>query len=61
MTIELIKEVGTTGYATYHVRVDGDYQSGSVRSELHEAKITYEAIKENYSKARTEILIREEI
>ena len=61
MTIELIKEVGPTGSTMYHVRVDDIYQSGSARSELHEARMVYEAIKENYSKARTEILIREEI
>ena len=61
MTIELIKEVGPTGNVMYQVNVDGVYQSGSARSEFHEARMVYEAIKENYNKARTEVLIREEI
>jgi hypothetical protein len=61
MTIELIKEVGPMGDAMYHVKVNGEYQSGSARSALHEARMVYEAIKANYSKARTEVLIREEL
>ena len=61
MTIELIKEVGPTGYVTYHVKVDGKYQSGSSSTELHEARMTYEAIKANYNKARTEVLMKEDI
>lgn len=61
MTLELIKEVGPTGDAMYHVKVDGKYQSGSARCELHDAMLVYEAIKQNYSKARTEVLVRENI
>lgn len=61
MTLELVKEVGPTGYVSYHVTVDGEYQTGSMRSELHEARMVYEEIKHNYNKARTEVLIREEI
>lgn len=59
MTLELVKEVGPTGNVTYHVSVDGKYQSGSARTDMHEAMMVYEAIRENYTKARTEILMRE--
>ena len=61
MTIELIKEVGPMGDAMYHVKVNGEYQSRSTRIALYEAQMVYEAIKANYSKARTEVLIREEL
>jgi len=61
MTIELVKEVSPTGSVTYYVNVDGKYQTGTARGELEDAMMVYEATKDNYNKARTEVLIREDI
>ena len=61
MTIELVKELDNIGQVSYHVKVDGSYQSGTVRSQLHDAMEVYENIKANCGKARMEILIKEEI
>ena len=61
MTIELVKELDNIGQVSYHVKVDGSFQSGTFRSQLHDAMEVYENVKANYSKARTETLIKEEI
>jgi len=61
MTIELVKEYDNAGNITYHIKVDNEYQSGSVRSSLSDAMELYKRVKENYTKARTEVLIKEEI
>jgi hypothetical protein len=61
MTIELVKELDNIGQVSYHVKVDGSFQSGTFRSQLHDAMEVYENVKANYSKARTEVLIKEEI
>lgn len=61
MTIELVKEFDNAGQVTYYVKVDDKFQSGTVRSKLEDAIEIYENVKENYTKARVETLIREEI
>jgi hypothetical protein len=61
MTIELVKDVDNLGQVSYHVKVDGNFQSGTFRSQLHDAMEVYENIKLHYGKSRTEVLIKEEI
>ena len=61
MKIELVKDVDNIGQVSYYIKVDDKLQSGTVRSQLHDAMEVYENVKENYSKARVEVLIREEI
>jgi hypothetical protein len=61
MKIELIKDQDTQGQITYHVTIDGVFIPGSVKLKIPDAIETFNAIKDNYSKARTEILMVEEI
>jgi hypothetical protein len=61
MTIELIKEYDKVGQITYHIKVDNEFQSGTIRRTLPEAMDVYECVKEKYSSARVEVLIKEEI
>jgi hypothetical protein len=61
MTIELVKELDNVGQITYHVKIDDKFQSGTIRTQLTDALDVYENIKSCYSKARIEVLIKEEI
>jgi len=61
MTIELVKEYSKTGSISYHVEVDGRYVSGTVCYELEAAKLQYDAVKENATKERKVVLIKEEV
>lgn len=61
MILELVKEIDVKGQISYHIKADDKYISGSTRFDVIEAHQVYDEIKDNYSKARTEILIREEI
>jgi hypothetical protein len=61
MTIELVKEVSKRGSTTYFVEIDGKYVSDSVRFDLPDAMELYREVKANHTKARKEVLIREEI
>jgi hypothetical protein len=61
MTIELVKEFDSTGQITYYVKVDGKFQSGTVRSNITAATEVYENVRANYTKARVETLIKEDI
>jgi|LauGreDrversion4_2_1035121.scaffolds.fasta_scaffold43373_5 hypothetical protein len=59
MTIELVKEFDNIGNITYYIKVDDKFQSGTVRTVLTDALDVYECVKENYTKSRIEVLIRE--
>jgi hypothetical protein len=61
MTIELIKEFDSTGQITYYVKVDDKFQSGTVRSNVTDAMEIYENVRANYTKARVETLVKEDI
>ena len=61
MTIELIKEYSKLGEICYYLEVDGQFQSGTTRTTLVEAQEVFESLKSHMTKARKEILIREEI
>ena len=61
MTIELVKEYDNAGNITYHIKVNNEFQSGTVRSSLPDAMELYQRVKENYTQARVEVLIKEEI
>ena len=61
MIIELVKEYDNAGNITYHIKIDDKFQSGSVRSSLQDAMELYERVRANYTQARTEVLIKEEI
>lgn len=61
MIIELVKEVSKKGAVTYFVEIDGQYVSDTVRVDIVDAREAYEEVRANYTKARKEVLIREEI
>ena len=61
MTIELVKEFDKLGQISYHVKVDDKFQSGTIRVNLQDALEVFDNVKANYTKARTEVLVREEI
>ncbi len=61
MTIELVKEYAKNGSISYHVKVDQEFVTGTVRTNLHEAMEVYESTKLAYTCSREEILIKEEI
>lgn len=61
MTFELIKERDAHGELSYHVKVNGEFQNGSVAFNMQEALAKYENIKSNYTKAKSETLIKEEL
>ena len=61
MTIELVKEYSKTGSISYHVAVDGKYVAGTICFELEAAMEHYNSVKENITKERTVVLIKEEI
>ena len=61
MTIELIKEYSKTGGISYHVAVDGRYVAGTVCFELEIAKLQYDIVKENATRERRVVLIKEEL
>jgi predicted RNA-binding protein with PIN domain len=59
MTIELVKEFNTIGDVTYYIKVDNEFQSGTVRTQLIEAMEVYEDVKAKYTQARVEVLVKE--
>jgi hypothetical protein len=61
MKLELVKEIDIKGQTSYHVKADDSYVIGSTRFDVMEAQQVYDEIKANSTKARTEVLIREEI
>ncbi len=61
MTIELVKDYDNAGQITYYIKIDDKFQSGTVRTTLQDALDLYARVKENYTQARTEVLIKEEI
>lgn len=61
MTIDLVKEYDKVGKITYHIKVDNQFVPGTVRLDLPDALGMYETVKTQYTLAREEVLIREEI
>ena len=61
MIIELVEELDKVGRTTYYVKLDDVYQAGSISLTLDEAVQMYNTIKENYSRARVEVLLQESI
>lgn len=61
MVLELVKEYDNAGQVIYYIKIDDKFQSGTVRHHIHDAMELYNRVKENYSKARTETIIREVI
>lgn len=61
MTIDLVKEYSKLGDISYHVEIDGSYEAGTARHTLVEAQEVFENVKSYHTKARKEILIREEV
>lgn len=61
MTIELVKEVSKKGNVTYFVEIDGKCVTDTVRVDIVDAREAYEEVKANHTRARKEVLIREEI
>ena len=61
MKLELVKETDIKGQTSYHVKADDKYVTGSTRFDIVDAQQVYDEVKTNFTKARTEIMIREEI
>ena len=61
MKLELVKEYSKTGEVSYYVNEDGKYVSGTASRELTEVLDQFYRIKKNYTEARIEILLTEEV
>jgi uncharacterized protein YfbU (UPF0304 family) len=61
MTLELVKEINKLGEVSYHIEVDGRYESGTARTQLVDVMEVYDALKTSYSFARKEVLIKEQL
>jgi len=61
MIIDLVKEYDKVGNITYHIKVDNKFVPGTVRLDLSAALEMYETVKVQYTLAREEVLVREEI
>jgi hypothetical protein len=61
MIIDLVKEYDKVGNVTYHIKVDNQFVPGTVRLDLTSALEMYETVKVQYTLAREEVLVREEI
>jgi hypothetical protein len=59
MTIELVKEIDIVGQITYYIKIDNEFQSGTVRTQLTDAMDVFENIKAKHTQARVETLIKE--
>jgi hypothetical protein len=59
MTIELVKEFDNIGDITYYVKVDNEFQPGTIRTKLIEALEVYENVKQKYTQSRVEVLVKE--
>jgi hypothetical protein len=61
MKLELVKEYSKTGEVSYYVNEDGNYVRGTASQELTEVLDQFYRIKKNYTEARVEVLLVEEI
>ena len=61
MTIQLIKDYDKRGEISYHIKVDGEPVPESTCYEFHDAMMIYEVEKAKRTKARTVILVQEEV
>ena len=61
MRLELVKEYSKTGEVSYYVNEDGNYVRGTASQELTEVLDQFYRIKKNYTEARVEVLMVEEI
>jgi hypothetical protein len=61
MKLELVKEYSKTGEISYFINEDGKYVSGTARQQLFDVLFQFYLIKKNYTEARTEVLLIEEI
>ena len=61
MKLELVKEYSKTGEVSYYVNEDGKYVRGTASQELTEVLDQFYRIKKNYTEARVEVLLTEEI
>jgi hypothetical protein len=61
MKLELVKEYSKTGEVSYYVNEDGNYVRGTASQELTEVLDQFYRIKKNYTEARVEVLMVEEI
>ena len=61
MKLELIKEYSKLGEVSYYVNEDGKYVSGTASQQLTETLDQFYRIKKNYTEARVEVLMVEEL
>ena len=61
MKLELVKEYNKLGEVSYYVTEDDNYISGTASRELTEALDQFYRVKKNYTEARTEVLLSEEV
>ena len=61
MKLELVKEYNKLGEVSYYVNEDGKYVSGTAHVQLIDALDQFHRIKKNYTEARVEVLMVEEL
>ena len=61
MKLELVKEYNKLGEVSYCINEDGKYVSGTASQQLTETLDQFYRIKKNYTEARVEVLMVEEL
>ena len=61
MTLQLVKEFDRRGEVSYHITVDGTPVPDSTCWDLQDAMLAYEVIRSKSTKARSLVLIQEEL
>ena len=61
MKLELVKEYSKLGEVSYFITEDGKYISGTASQQLTDVLDQFYRIKKNYTEARIEVLLSEEI
>jgi hypothetical protein len=59
--LELVKEYSKTGEVSFYINEDGNYVGGTASQELTYVLDKFYRIKKNYTEARIEILLTEEL
>lgn len=61
MKLELVKEYSKLGEVSYYINEDGKYISGTASQQLTDVLDQFYRIKKNYTEARIEILMVEDL
>jgi hypothetical protein len=59
--IELVKEYSKLGEVSFYINEDGKYVSGTASQDFNDVLNQFYRIKKNYTEARVEVLLTEEL